>query len=186
MRRKRLFFIIIVVLVAISAGLFTIYRLEEVREFLSLGKGEESAPATPSRMAGGARAVIVIPSEKGLITREIALKEGLLPVERAEAVIGEYLKGLGAGLRETRLLGVYRDKGNVLYIDLSGDISQDFSGDAMDEYLLLKSLWQTVSRNFPWVADVRLLIDGKEKESIGGHLTALGGLRGTVTRGEQQ
>lgn len=185
MKRKKLFFIIIVILVVISVGLFTLYRSEDVRHFLSLGKGDDQAPSvTSSQAINDTRARLILPSEKGLLRREIALRQGLQPLERADAIVGEYLKGLGEGLRETRLLGIYKDRGNVLYIDLSGEFAQGFSGDARDEYLLMKSLWDTVSGNLSWVADVRILIEGKERESIGGHLSALGGLREMASRGE--
>jgi len=75
---------------------------------------------------------------------------------------------------------VYRDKKHVLYVDLSDDFRRSFSGDARQEFLLLKSLYETVVQNVPGAEDVRILVEGKETESIGGHFIILSALREIV------
>lgn len=186
MRRKIIFFIIILLFVSLAAALATFYWGGGIEELFFSGKKDPAAlrPAQVAQEVAGERAMLFLPSKKGLTTREITLKGGLHPLEKAEVIVADYLKNLGKELGEARMLGLYRDRGNVLYIDISGDITSRFNGDARDEYLLMKSLWETVARNLSWAADVRLLIDGKERESIGGHLSILGGLKETVERGE--
>ncbi|HEX8948071.1 MAG TPA: GerMN domain-containing protein [Dissulfurispiraceae bacterium] len=123
---------------------------------------------------------IFSPSEDGLSMQEKMIQGSPLPVKMAEDVIAEYLKGLKAGLRDTKLLGVYRDRNNVLYIDLSDEFRKNFSGDAGQEFLLLKALYETVSSNISGIEDVRLLVEGKELESLGGHVGILCPLKETV------
>lgn len=129
---------------------------------------------------GDIQAKIFYPSGKGISEQEIKVQSPAVPVKIAEAVITEYLKALGDGLRDTKLLGVYRDKDNVFYIDLSDDFIRNFYGDVSQEYCLLKSLYDTVSANVAGVEDVKLLIEGKEVETIGGHLDSLYPLKEAV------
>lgn len=124
--------------------------------------------------------MIFLPSGDDIIAEERIVQHKILPVEIAEAVLTEYIKGLNEGFDNTKLNGVYRDRNNIIYIDLSDEFRRGFSGDARQEYALLKSLFKTVTENVPETEDVRLLIDGREIESIGGHFYSLHGLRATV------
>lgn len=123
---------------------------------------------------------IFYPSEDGVTPEDRTIPSKPLPVAMADVVIEEYLKGLREGLRDTKLLGVYRDRNNVLYIDLSDEFRRNFSGDARQEYYLLKSVFDTVVTTVAGTEDVRLLIEGKEIESIGGHFSIFYGLKGIM------
>lgn len=116
-------------------------------------------------------------SEDGLAIKEIKVKAVSSHLEMAENVITEYLKANDVILKDTKLLGIYRDRNNTIYIDLSEAFRKNFSGDARDEYYLLKSLYKSVISNIQNVDDVKLLIEGKEIESIGGHFSILYGLK---------
>lgn len=120
---------------------------------------------------------IFYPSEDGVTSEDRTVSNKPLPVAMADVVVAEYLKGLKEGLKDAKLLGVYRDRNNVLYIDLSEEFRRNFSGDARQEYHLLKSLFDTVVTNVAGTEDVRLLIEGREIEGIGGHFSILYGLK---------
>jgi spore germination protein GerM len=103
----------------------------------------------------------------------------------ADAVIEEFFKGPGNGSvsavpREVRLLGLYKDSSQILYVDLSDEIRRNFQGDALAEYLLLKGLYESLISNLQDVQDVKILIDGKEAESLGGHFYLKYPLKNTV------
>ena len=119
---------------------------------------------------------IFLPSDNNILVEEKKIDGNTLPVIKAENILSEYLKGLGEELRNTKLLGTYIDRQNILYIDLSNDFRQRFNGDAIKEYNLLKSLLLTVIQNIPEIADVKILIEGKEIDSVGGHFLILYGL----------
>lgn len=123
---------------------------------------------------------IFYPSEDGVTPEDRTIPSKPLPVAMADVVIEEYLKVLREGLKDAKLLGVYRDRNNVLYIDFSDEFRRNFYGDARQEYYLLKSLFDTVITNVAGTEDVRLLIEGKEIESIGGHFSILHGLKGIM------
>ena len=123
---------------------------------------------------------IFYPGEAGLVKEEKTLAGGSLPVKLAESVLQEYFKGLKNGLNNTLVRGVYEDRNKILYVDLSDEFRRNFSGEARYEYYLLKSFYQTLVTNVSEVRDVKILIEGREIDSIGGHMLAIMPLRETV------
>jgi len=123
---------------------------------------------------------IFYPGEAGMVKEEKTLAGGSLPVKLAESVLQEFFKGLKNGLNNTVVRGVYEDRNKILYVDLSDEFRRNFSGEARYEYYLLKSLYQTLVTNISEVRDVKILIEGREIESIGGHILAILPLRETV------
>jgi hypothetical protein len=46
---------------------------------------------------------------------------------------------------------------------------RNFQGDALSEYLLLKGIYESLVSNVQDFQDVKLLVEGKEIETLGGH-----------------
>ncbi len=93
----------------------------------------------------------------------------------AGAVIEEYFKGPGNGKaspipQNVKLLGLYKDSSQMLYVDLSDELRRNFQGDALTEYLLLKGIYESIISNIQDVQDIKVLIEGKEAETLGGHI----------------
>lgn len=99
------------------------------------------------------------------MTNEIAI---------AEVTVKEFLKGPTEVAKSdvpqnTTLLGIYRDANRIFYIDLSDEFRRNFHGDALTELLLLKGLYESIVSNIQDVHDIKVLIEGKEIETLGGH-----------------
>jgi hypothetical protein len=124
---------------------------------------------------------IFYPTSQGLIKEERTVAAGSLPVKVVESLLQEYFSGFKSDIKNTVVRGVYRDRNRVFYIDLSDEFRRNFSGDAAYEYYLLKSLHQTVVSNVAEVKDIRLFVEGREVESIGGHVMILTSLQETVS-----
>jgi hypothetical protein len=93
----------------------------------------------------------------------------------AEAIVEEFFKGpvdmkVSDMPKDVRLLGIYRDENRILYIDLSDEFRRNFHGDVLMEFLLLKGLYESLSSNLAEIEDVKVLIEGKEIETLGSHL----------------
>jgi hypothetical protein len=93
----------------------------------------------------------------------------------AQAVVEEFLKGpVGVQSsdmpKDAKLLGIYRDADRILYVDLSEEFKRNFQGDALSEFLLLKGLYDSLVSNLNDIEDVKILIEGSETETLGGHL----------------
>jgi hypothetical protein len=186
MGKKYSLIALLILLSAAAAGWFvTMYLQSPAGQFkqpLIELKGETAGnSALPPAITDDAVTVkIFLPSDEGITVEERRIQNNPIPVKMAESVVSEYLRGLKEGLKDAKLLGVYRDKRSIIYIDLSDDFKKNFSGDIKQEYALLKSIYQTITVNIPGTEDVRLLVDGKEVESLGGHFNALYPLGETV------
>jgi spore germination protein GerM len=104
----------------------------------------------------------------------------------AEEIVKEFLRGPSQMNRSgipvaTKLLGIYPGNDGILYVDLSDEFRRNFQGDAIGEFLLLKGLYDSILSNVTGVDDVKIVIEGKEIESIGGHLFALYPLKNTLS-----
>ncbi|MDI6744881.1 MAG: GerMN domain-containing protein [Thermodesulfovibrionales bacterium] len=105
----------------------------------------------------------------------------------AETVISEFLKGhvnvtVSEIPRDARLIGLYKGDDGILYVDLSDEFRRNFSGDAAAEFLLLRGLYESLISNVQDLADVKILIEGREMESLGGHLYLLYPLKESVSQ----
>lgn len=117
--------------------------------------------------------------------RKVHRKTSLLSV--AEAVIEEFLKGpvnvkVSEIPRDTRFLGLYRGNDGILYVDLSDEFRRNFSGDAVTEFLLLKGFFESIISNVQDINDVKILIEGREIESLGGHIYLIYPLKEIVSQ----
>ena len=92
----------------------------------------------------------------------------------AEAVVEEFFKqtvaeGVSSIPQNVKLLGLFKDEGQMLYVDLSDEVRRNFQGDALSEYLLLKGIYESLVSNVQDFQDVKILVEGKEIETLGGH-----------------
>ena len=86
----------------------------------------------------------------------------------AEEAIKRHIKPYGADL-----LDLYMDKEGIIYIDLSNGLRKGFRGDALEEYSIIVGLYRVLKEEVPDFKAFKLLIEGRETESFGGHLSIL-------------
>jgi len=104
----------------------------------------------------------------------------------AAATVEEYLKGPAAVTatnmpKDVKIIGLYRGADRVLFVDLSDEFRRNFQGDALTELLLLKGLYESIISNVEDIQDVKVLIEGKEAETLGGHFYLLYPLKDMVS-----
>jgi hypothetical protein len=177
---------------AAAAGWFVTQHFQSVAQqfkqpLIELKGGEATVnTGVPAASDDTVTIKVFLPADEGITVVERKIQNNPMPVKMAEEVAAEYLKGLKEGLNDTKLIGVYRDKRSIIYIDVSDEFRKNFSGDVRQEFEVLKSLYETITVNIPDTEDVRLLVDGKEVESLGGHFNALYPLGDTVREDLQQ
>ena len=154
-------------LLGVGIGVFYYYMIKEPQE--------QVPPKTP---------------QSGIVTNYIYLKifypvggrvdivekkipEILSQVKLAERVIQEYFKvaseiDTGVLPEGVRVENLFIASDGILYVDFNRAIERNFKGDIVDEYVLIKSFYETIISNVD-VQDVVILIDQKEAETIGGH-----------------
>jgi hypothetical protein len=68
------------------------------------------------------------------------------------------------------LLDLYLDREGVIYIDFGSEIKKNFRGDAYEELSILAGLYKGIKETVPGLTAMKLLIEGKEEKSFGGHI----------------
>jgi len=116
--------------------------------------------------------------------RRLPRRTGQIPI--AEATVQEYLKGPSAAApsdmpKDVKLIGIYKGADKILYVNLSDEFRRNFQGDVMAEFFLLKGLYESLISNVEDIQDIKVLIEGKEIETLGGHLYLLQPLKDIVS-----
>jgi len=75
-----------------------------------------------------------------------------------------------AVFRDIRLRAFYLDGQGTAYIDLAPSHLRDISASAWEEFLALSAMVNTVMQNFDEIKQVRFLMDGREAQTLAGHI----------------
>lgn len=182
--RKIWVILVVIFFLAGASGGYLLFRKFSVREI------PPSQAALQGNAPSGMEDVIALRVYYPIDNR-ISLVEKKVPrrtkqLAMAGAVIEEYFKGPGNGKSSgiplnVKLLGLYKDSSQMLYVDLSDELRRNFQGDALTEYLILKGLYESLMSNLQDVQDIKILIEGREAETLGGHLYLKYPLKNTVT-----
>jgi hypothetical protein len=68
------------------------------------------------------------------------------------------------------LLDLYLDQEGIIYIDFGSEIKKNFRGDAYGEMNVLSGLFKGMKNIIPGLSAIKILIEGKEAETFGGHI----------------
>ena len=96
-------------------------------------------------------------------------------VRQAKRTIEELIKGSQSGLispfpPETELRELYVTKKGVAYVDFSEDIVEKYLSGSSAEISTIYSVVNSLTYNFRSIEKVFILIEGQEKETLGGHI----------------
>lgn len=96
------------------------------------------------------------------------------PKECVEEVVGELINGpmgnLAPTLPSTTTLRSVSIEGDKALVDLGDEIVNGLPGGSSSEMLAVYSIVNTVAVNFPRIRLVKLMINGKEAETLKGHI----------------
>jgi hypothetical protein len=107
------------------------------------------------------------------VERDVPFGEGtveqarqLVEAQLAPAV-EPYISAVPAG---TALRAIFATAGGELYVDLTKEIASGHPGGSMNESLTIYTLVNALTTNLPAVTTVQLLVDGREVETLAGHI----------------
>lgn len=97
-------------------------------------------------------------------------------VEEAKQVIEELLEGSHNGYLspfppETNLREIYLTKEGIAYVDLSREIQEKHLHGSSAEMATIFSIVNSLTYNFKPIKKVFILVEGGEKETLGGHIS---------------
>lgn len=111
----------------------------------------------------------------GLVRREIEVPYGTDPLSRARIIVERQLERAPRQLlspfpRGTRLRAVYLAGDGNLFVDLSGEVTTAHSGGSLDELLTVYALVNALTTNVAEINAVQILVDGREVDTLAGHI----------------
>ena len=111
-----------------------------------------------------------------LSTEKRTISQAANTVEQVRLTVVELTKGPTTALASTIPAGtlvrtVFLDEKGCAYVDFSRAISEKHPGGTTGELVTIASIVSTLTANFPEeIRKVRILIDGREAETIAGHI----------------
>lgn len=140
-------------------------------------------PASPQPAAAAAdtqkkiTATLFFISEDGMalvpVQREIPLAEPI--VEQARAIVEAQIAAPEAPLAsaipaDTKLRAIYLSDRGDLFVDFTSELTSRHTGGSLDELFTVYAIVNAVTVNLPAVTRVQILIDGKEADTLAGHV----------------
>ena len=112
---------------------------------------------------------------RGLVRREIEVPYGTDTLDRARIIVERQLERpprqlLSPFPRGTRLRAVYLADDGSLFVDLSGEVTTEHSGGSLDELLTVYALVNALTTNVTGINAVQILVDGREVDTLAGHI----------------
>ena len=107
------------------------------------------------------------------VERDVAYGEGT--VEQARAIIAAQLAPVGAPLVSavppgTAIRALFVTPQGEAYLDLTSEVVEAHPGGSLNELLTVYTLVDALAANLPAISAVQLLVDGKEVDTLAGHI----------------
>jgi hypothetical protein len=136
--------------------------------------GADQGPGTPARRIK-ARLLYVADSGTQLASVERDVLFGETTAEQARRIIEAQIAPVTEPLISavppgTTLRALYVTDRGEAFVDFSHEIVAAHSGGSMNEALTVYTIVNALTANLPAVASVQLLVDGKQVETLAGHI----------------
>jgi hypothetical protein len=110
----------------------------------------------------------LVPAQREVPFGEPVVEQARFIVEAQLAAPAEPLvSAVPAG---TTLRALYLSELGDAFVDLSGDVTSKHTGGSMDEILTVYTIVNALTVNLPAITRVQILVDGKEVDTLAGHV----------------
>ncbi len=147
---------------------------------ISPQQATRSGGATADAPAGSGRtirATLFYANETGdgLVGVEREVPQADDTAEQARNILDRQFEAAPAPLLQvvpeaTRVRTVFLITGGTAYVDLTGEVASTHPGGSLDELLTVYAIVDALTVNLPSVTSVQILIDGKEVDTLAGHV----------------
>ena len=168
---------IIVAAIVIAAGVvltIVVPRYFRARPAAPTGQPSASTAASPERKI---TATFFYVADDGLalapVQREVLFGE---PVsEQARHIVEMQITPppaphVSAIPQGTKLRAVYVSEQGDAFVDVTGELSRNHTGGALDELFSVYTIVNALTVNLPAIKRVQILVDGKEVDTLAGHV----------------
>ena len=172
--------IVLSILAALVAAVLTAWITVAVRRRSARPQQTASTTAAPAPAPSAGRKIkakLFYVSMDGTkltgVDKEVAYGDGASA--QAQEIINEqltpppapYVSAIPPG---TKLRAIYLSGKGEAFVDLSKEASSAHTGGTQDELLTIYSIVNALTTNLPAVTSVQLLVDGKEVDTLAGHI----------------
>lgn len=166
-------------LVVLVVFAYIFFRGEGKEEIRPAAEGVSSAGAPEPEQPLETRMITVffLSDEDNLFHAELRrIGTGPSVVQEAERVVEELIKGSDKGFisplpPETKLRQLFITKNGVAYVDLSKEFAEKHPSGSSAEIATIYSIVNSLAYNFNSIKKVFILVEGGEKETLGGHIS---------------
>ncbi len=163
---RGIFLLVLFISFSVSAGAGFFYFKEKFAFESSFIAEIESRHALAERVKKKKTDMRLYDADKNTSEAESAQvfrKDTMLVV--AEDIIRKQVKPYSV-----RLLDLYMDRQGIVYIDFGDELRKNFHGDTLEELNILAGLFSRMKAAVPGFKALKILIEGRETESFGGHV----------------
>jgi germination protein M len=166
-------------LVASVVLLVTLVFVVRSRRATQVGAGAPTAGAAPATTASGrkikARLFYVADDGVHLVRAERDVPYGEGTLEQAREILAAQVAPVPEPLVSaippgTTLRAVFLTEKGEAYVDFSREIVTSHSGGTVDELLTVYTIVDALTENLPAVTAVQMLVDGKQVDTLAGHV----------------
>lgn len=169
-------FVVLGIVVAIAAAWVLLVALPR---WYGPRPAAPTGPAAPAQQEPARKitATLFYISENGLrlvsVKREVPF--GTNTGEQARRIVEEALKPapapyVNAVPTGTRLRAVFVTGRGDAYVDLSREVAEKHTGGSLDELFTVYAVVNALTVNLPAITAVQILVDGKEVDTLAGHV----------------
>jgi hypothetical protein len=165
-----------VILVAAGAGGFYWFSVAGAPRPTATAPVETQPAPPPARPDEPFPATLFLPADNRLAAVPVAVKRQpdaqLQAREVVAALLDDKQTGRAAVLKELRLRALFVDSAGTAFLDLGprAAAQKEMRSSVEDELLALYALVNTVTQNIPEVRQVRIIVDGREAQTLAGHI----------------
>ena len=165
----------LIVVLVLAAVLFRGEGEEKIRTAAETTPAETPAEPAPVREAKTIQLLFLSEDDSLLHPEQREILAGPSVVEEAEQAVRELIRGSEKGYisplpPETRLRQLFITKEGIAYVDLSREIMEKHPSGSSAELATVYSIVNTLAANFKPIKKVFILVEGSEKETLGGHI----------------
>jgi len=165
-----------IVLIVAGGGGYLWFRLAGAPQAVSTVQQEGQTTAPAARPDEPFMATLFFPGDDALGTAVVAVRrhpEVQLQAREAVSALLAADQGMRSPvLKELRLRALYLDASGTATVDISASSpnQKEIRASVEDELLAVYALANTLIQNFPEVRQVRFLMDGREAQTLAGHI----------------
>lgn len=164
-----------------GTGYFFYYIKGDISKIFEKQSMQESKPKDKPdfdfSLNGFTPVSLLIPSGAELVRKDIRVLSNPVIPQMIESIVAELIKSMPEDMRDIQLNTAYKDRDGIVYLDFNAVLFNKTVFDVTREGVFLKSLYQTLMTNIQGLSDVRILVEGREVETIGGHFNIANGMR---------